>query len=79
VMDEAGHEVIILDNFCNSSPNVTQRVSGLLSKPLKLIQAAIRQFDSLVEKPQIELGWSACLDLHQICQDAFRFLKRGQL
>lgn len=49
VLAEAGHEVIILDNFCNSSPTVSQRVTGLLSKPLKLIQADIRQFDSLAK------------------------------
>lgn len=38
----AGHEVVVLDNFCNSSPISIERVQKLTGKKVHLVQADIR-------------------------------------
>ena len=39
---EAGHDVTVLDNFCNSSPVVLDRVARIAGRPAKCVRADIR-------------------------------------
>lgn len=43
----AGHQVVVFDNFCNSQPEVLQRVSRITGKEMALVQADIRDEDAL--------------------------------
>ncbi len=49
VLSEAGHEVVLLDNFCNSNPSVLERLQKILGKTLPCIDADVRNTD-VVEK-----------------------------
>jgi UDP-glucose 4-epimerase len=49
VLSQAGHEVVLLDNFCNSSPSVLDRLQRALGKSLPCIEADVRNID-VVEK-----------------------------
>ncbi|MBU3607783.1 UDP-glucose 4-epimerase GalE [Polynucleobacter nymphae] len=49
VLSQAGHEVVLLDNFCNSSPSVLERLEKILGKALPCIEADVRETD-VVEK-----------------------------
>jgi UDP-glucose 4-epimerase len=49
VLSEAGHEVVIYDNFCNSDRSVLIRLEKILGKPLTCIEGDIRDID-LLEK-----------------------------
>ena len=49
VLSQAGHEVVLLDNFCNSSPSVLDRLVKILGKALPCIEADVRETD-VVEK-----------------------------
>lgn len=49
VLSQAGHEVVLLDNFCNSSPSVLVRLQKILGKALPCIKADVRDAD-VVEK-----------------------------
>ena len=42
VLSEAGHEVIVLDNFCNSQKSVLNRLKKILNKDLICIEGDIR-------------------------------------
>jgi UDP-glucose 4-epimerase len=42
VLSEAGHEVIILDNFCNSQKSVLTRLKEILGKDIKCAEGDIR-------------------------------------
>ena len=44
---EAGQPVVILDNLCNSSPKVLDRLAQLGASPLEFVQADIRDSDAL--------------------------------
>lgn len=48
-LSEAGHEVILLDNFCNSNPSVLERLQKILGKALPCIEVDVRDIDA-VEK-----------------------------
>lgn len=39
---EAGHEILILDNFCNSSPKVLERLHRILGRELPLVEGDVR-------------------------------------
>lgn len=52
-LSEAGHEVILLDNFCNSSESVLNRLEKILGKPIVCIDADIRD-TQIVEKALYE-------------------------
>lgn len=43
VLSEAGHEVVLLDNFCNSNRNVLNRLEKILGKALPCIEADVRE------------------------------------
>jgi UDP-glucose 4-epimerase len=49
VLSQAGHEVVLLDNFCNSSPSVLERLQKILNKSLPCIEADVRDTD-VIEK-----------------------------
>lgn len=49
VLSEAGHEVVLLDNFCNSSSSVLESMQKILGKTLPCIEADVRDTD-VVEK-----------------------------
>lgn len=48
-LSQAGHEVVLLDNFCNSNPVVLERLRKILGKSLPFIQADVRATD-VIEK-----------------------------
>jgi UDP-glucose 4-epimerase len=45
VLSQAGHEVVLLDNFCNSNPRVLERLQKILGKALPSIEADVRDTD----------------------------------
>jgi UDP-glucose 4-epimerase len=45
VLSQAGHEVVLLDNFCNSNPIVLERLQKILGKGLPCIEADVRNTD----------------------------------
>ena len=49
VLSQSGHEVVLLDNFCNSYPSVLDRLEKILGKTLPCIEADVRETD-VVEK-----------------------------
>ena len=49
VLSQAGHEVVLLDNFCNSQKSVLERLQKILGKALPCIDADVRDTD-VVEK-----------------------------
>lgn len=49
VLSQAGHEVVLLDNFCNSRKSVLERLEKILDKALPCIKADVRDTD-VVEK-----------------------------
>ena len=49
VLSQAGHEVVLLDNFCNSNPSVLERLQKILGKSLSCIEADVRNMD-VIEK-----------------------------
>lgn len=49
VLSQAGHEVVLLDNFCNSNPSVLERLQKILDKALPCIEADVRDTE-VVEK-----------------------------
>jgi UDP-glucose 4-epimerase len=48
-LSQADHEVVLLDNFCNSNPSVLERLAKILGKALHAIEADVRDTD-VVEK-----------------------------
>jgi len=65
VLAERGHELVLLDNYSNSSPAVLHRlqaVSGLLS----VVYAD-------PSKAQRLLGWRTGLGIEEMCRDAWRW------
>lgn len=44
---EAGHDVAVLDNFCNSKPSVVERISRIAGRPPLLIKGDIRDRELL--------------------------------
>ena len=44
---EAGHSVVIFDNFCNSSPSVIQRLEAVLGKSVAYVEGDVRNTELL--------------------------------
>ena len=44
---QAGHNPVIFDNFCNSSPDVSDQLDELAGKPIRIIRGDIRDGDRL--------------------------------
>ena len=49
VLSGAGHEVFLYDNHCNSKPSVAKRISQITGQPIALIQADVRDTDTLTK------------------------------
>ena len=49
VLFQSGHEVVLLDNFCNSNPGVLERLQKILGQAPPCIEADVRNTD-VVEK-----------------------------
>ena len=47
VLLEAGHELVVLDSFANSSPLVLDRIADLAGRPLQLVEGDIRNSELL--------------------------------
>lgn len=47
VLSQAGHDVVLLDNFCNSNKSVLGRLEKILGKALPCIEADIRNTQAL--------------------------------
>ncbi|MBH0201015.1 MAG: UDP-glucose 4-epimerase GalE [Nitrospira sp.] len=45
---QAGHEITVFDNFCNSHPESLERVQRITGKPLRIIRGDIRERAALV-------------------------------
>lgn len=45
----AGHEPVVLDNFCNASPGAVERVSRIIGRALPLVRADVRDVESVRE------------------------------
>jgi UDP-glucose 4-epimerase len=41
-LSEAGNEVVLLDNFCNSKKSVLERLQKILGKPLPCVEGDVR-------------------------------------
>src|SRR5689334_3297797 len=39
---QAGHEIVGLDNYCNSSPESLRRVGKIAGRPVEIIEADVR-------------------------------------
>ncbi|QWD64355.1 UDP-glucose 4-epimerase GalE [Polynucleobacter sp. MWH-UH2A] len=48
-LSQAGYELVLLDNFCNSNPSVLERLQKILGKPLHCVEGDVRD-TSLVTK-----------------------------
>lgn len=57
---KAGERVVVLDNFCNSSPISLERVQRICGKPLDVVKGDIRD-QSLLEKTLAQFGCTAVL------------------
>ena len=60
VLTEAGHQVVILDNFCNSHRGVLDRLAKLLAKTIPCIDGDIRDAE-LVQKAMQEFKIDAVM------------------
>jgi UDP-glucose 4-epimerase len=49
VLSQAGHKVVLLDNFCNSNPGVLERLERILGKALPCVEVDVCETD-VVEK-----------------------------
>ncbi len=48
VLSQAGHEVVLLDNFCNSNPSLLERLQKILNKALPCIEVDVRDTDAVI-------------------------------
>ena len=48
VLLEAGHELVVLDNFSNSSPEALSRIKALAGKSFQLVAGDIRDPNTLL-------------------------------
>jgi len=49
VLTEAGHRVVLYDNFCNSQPDVVQRLEKITGQPITLVEGDVRDTNRLTE------------------------------
>ena len=43
----AGEEIVVFDNFCNSSPQALERVQKICGKPLTVVEGDVRDQEAL--------------------------------
>ena len=56
----AGEEIVVFDNFCNSSPEAPKRVERICGKPLAVVEGDIRDQDAL-ESVLLQYGCTAVM------------------
>lgn len=49
VLVQAGHWVVLLDNYCNSRPEVGDRLAQILGQPVAQIEGDVRDTARLIE------------------------------
>jgi UDP-glucose 4-epimerase len=49
VLTQAGHRVVLYDNFCNSQPDVVQRLEKITGQPITLVEGDVRDTARLTE------------------------------
>lgn len=49
VLVQAGHRVVLLDNYCNSRPEVGDRLAQILGQPVAQIEGDVRDTARLIE------------------------------
>lgn len=49
VLTQAGHRVVLYDNFCNSQPDVVQRLEKITGQPITLVEGDVRDTALLTE------------------------------
>ena len=47
-LQQAGHDVIIVDNYCNSSPEAVRRIEKITGKPVSAYEADVRDRDKML-------------------------------
>ncbi len=47
VLSQAGHEVVLLDNFCNSNSSVLERLQKILDRALSCVEVDVRDTDNV--------------------------------
>lgn len=52
VLSQAGYEVVLLDNFCNSNARVLERLQKILGKALQCVEGDIRDTALVTKKLQ---------------------------
>ncbi len=55
---QGGHEVVALDNLCNSDARALERVQQIAGKPLTFYEADIRDAEALWGASSPRSGWS---------------------
>ena len=56
----AGEQIVVFDNFCNSSPEALDRVQRICGKPLAVVEGDIRDQDAL-ESVMVQYGCTAVM------------------
>lgn len=46
-LDKAGHEVVVVDNLCNSNPEALRRVAKIIGKDVPFVQADVRDRNAM--------------------------------
>lgn len=77
---EAGHDITVIDNLCNSSEIALERVQEITGKPLTFVRGDIRNPTGDVAElwanpghARRVLGWIASRDVADMCRDAWRW------
>lgn len=75
---ERGHNVVVLDNFSNSSPKVIERMEALAATPIPLCQIDVRKgdtvFDALVShKIEAVIHFAALKAVGESCEQPLRY------
>ncbi len=52
VLSEAGHEVVLLDNFCNSCKSILERLQNILGKTLSCVEGDVRDTSLVIKTLQ---------------------------
>lgn len=49
VLSEAGYEVVLMDNFCNSKKNVLEQLQKIIGKPLPCVEGDVRDTEKIIK------------------------------
>ena len=79
---DAGFDVIVVDNFCNSNPDIVNKIKTITGKSPKLYAGDIRNRDTLnkiFEENQIEavLHFAGLKSVHESCQKPLHYYENN--